>query len=316
MVSAAEQTALAADKPLFLVKNILRDINIARPGGPEWRDGATGNWPVGLDVSDPAFPAIRAQDGKPNLVTKPVNTGLVAYTLIFDVTTNPGGVANLLDAFVIGNHNFGDLERSVTITITVEFSASDTFAAPTTIGTFVNPTDNFRLASYNLNSFTTYSATRSIRITIVSDTALLTTPKIGQFFLGGRRQMGHKADRPVNEFSYRTGQTSVVLQTGNRNNFVNFRGQSILTRSWRPQDGVDDSGLDDTLTLKNIINDLRGTFVYVEDPSTGVQEFQFTQLSDPSLALIKGRGINYFDSTQLVMEEQGAPFIINEQGVT
>lgn len=313
MVTAAEQAALAKDKPLFLVRNILKEINSARPDGPEWRDGATGNYGAGTDVTAPGFDAIRAQDGRPNLRTKPVNTGLSAYTIIFDMTPSPDGVDNELDALVIGNHNFGDLERSSTITITVEFAAGSTFAGATAIASFVNPTNNFRLASFNLNAFTRYTATRFVRITIVSDTALLTTPAFGELFMGRRRQMGHKADRGFTEFSYITGKETLNLAIGNSVDFVNFKGKAVLPRVWRPQDGVDDTGLDDALTMKEIVNEIDGTFIYAENPSTGLQKYLFCKI-DGNLDLIKN-AINYFNATPLVLREQG-PFLIKEQGVS
>ena len=266
-IPSAELAALALDKPIFASANALRDYNTA----PAWF--TTRTW-LGTQVDEPNAPGRWVHDDSMRVQTNPVSTmtGAAAH-LLFDLDDAAG---NEIDMVIIGNHNFAELAG----TINVAVYCADDSAFTTNLNLMASwsgvSTDDRLVDLSLLHTAVTnrrFSSARyvSIDITTTSNfTAPNPRPKIGEVFLGRRRQLARKHDYPGDDQAESSRIDLFESEGGYSTAYRRAYGRRDLDLMWTA-DQADDLGIDDQATWRAIWSDMaRGTrpVWYLREPST------------------------------------------------
>lgn len=283
--SAAEQAAQAADKVLFLARNVLKHCFVLA----DWKNAS------GFARNLTGYEADYAADGLADIPTKPevASPAEVVCDLLFNIDASINGAANVVDGIVITGHNFHTLARAyaTTLTVTAEIADDDVFTGPDvtqlaqwsiTAG-YRNP----RLVSFDLaGAAGRYTSVEWFRLRISSPVAFsLNVPEVGEVFLGRTRQLGRAPDRP---FDYRAARSTVSThrtKTGQPSTYELFAHETPLSMVLSAYDGTDDAtGLDDVATLRALYEDTYGgvePFIVVPQPETYPTRAHLARLEPP-----------------------------------
>lgn len=221
-LTAAYLAFTAADKPLFMANNVLRDYN-ARP---QWRTG--GSWASGSDITDPSYPTWLGYDGKGASRTAPTLTGgSAAYSYLCDLVEGTDA-DHSFDMAVVWNHNFHLLDG--TVTVRLEIADDNAFTTNlTTLTTWTVVTDPSRLVSLNLNNNRRYTNARYVRLRITTSAGSFTTaPAFGELWLGRRRQMSIYPNLPYEMKRLRSTVADFTAKSGARIRYVHNAGQRVF----------------------------------------------------------------------------------------
>lgn len=256
-LTANEIADFAADKPLAAVQTV--------PMGSDVRWTEVGTF-VATDRTDADYPTSWAYDGYPDYKTQPDSTAASTWYLIYDF-----GAGNEIDldcAFIIG-HNFGTLSLT---TVQVEIADDSLFTVNlTTIADFGSPADDTRLVDYSLNALR-YTNIRYLRLKLSRGSNF--TPEIGELFLGRRRQLGRKPDRPFDDYA-RARRASVAETLGGKTHSVlHYDGKFMLEASWILDDATYVSD------WKAFGQACTGPFVWSYDPTTYPDSWYLMTLGD------------------------------------
>ena len=293
--SAAEQTAQAADKTLFVTRNTLRSL----AADPAWTTGA------GASADASGYSASFACDGIADNPTHPAvqSPTVSTYRWTANLTTSPNGVDNVIDSVAILGHNFHTIARqlSATITVNVEIANSSAFDAGhqylllyqwTVTGAYTCP----RLVALNLTSnYGRYTAVPWLRVVVASTVAFDGDhlPEIGEVFAGRSRQLGRRPDRPWDPRSSTTQLSRQRAKTGAVSTYELYSHVSDAKLLYSAHDGTDNAtNLDDVATLESWYQDTyagRDPFVFVDSPNTSPAQAQLVALDPPT------RKLDFFD---------------------
>lgn len=280
---SAELAALALDKPLFAVKNALRTYNTA----PAWF--TTRSW-LGTQIDEATAPGRWVHDDTMREQTAPSSsmTGAAAH-LLFDLDDTAG---NEIDMVIIGNHNFAELNGSVDVAV---YCADDnTFATNLNLmASWSGVATPDRLVDLSLlhTAVTNrrFSALRYVAISITTSgsfSAPNAQPRIGEVFLGRRRQLARKHDYPGDDQRETSRIDTFESESGYMTNFRRAYGRRDVDLMWTA-DQADALGLDDQATWRSIWSDsTRGTrpLWYLREPSTTPGDAVLMRMPSPARA--------------------------------
>jgi len=295
-VSAGDQSAVAADKPLFIATNAAEFPQQT----PQWRTG--GNWASGSDDTAAGYSGRRAYDRQPQNQTKATTSGTTFY-LLFDLhttSTDPSiGEAATIDAVAVLNHNLGTLLTGAdTATVSVQISETLSFTINYTIASRAGINTDERIIFYNLGvpeggSFETYTGVRYARLKIETTTSII-PPSIGQVILGRRRQVSARPDVPYDDQALASNTTDFVSESGTITRYTRYSGGRTFAPTWTPT-GSDAYSLDDVTTIRQWFEDCSygsKPFLYVDKPhseretsQTGITRSGHYVLAEPALEM-------------------------------
>lgn len=251
-LSAADLAAMAADKPLFVGTNCLRD-----PSAVEWRTG--GSFAAGSDGTDSDYPTSQAYDGFAHgLDTRPSSANDPWY-LICDF-----GEARDFDTVAIIGHNLDGTA--------VAAQVADDNAFATNLQTVASwaPTasDPTRLVSAALDhsgsSSFKYSA-QYFRLYINPTGALV--PRISELIVGRRRQLQWTANDPYDPALYRTRGDSFRSKSG----VMTFAARSVKQRLLDANYTITSGYITTVASLFELDTDGgQHPFLYIPAPSSAV----------------------------------------------
>lgn len=270
-VSAAEQAARARDVPNLVANNVLERYVAL----PQWR--VSGSWASGTDISDnDTYPVWRAFDRQAHLYTQPTTVnGETEVSFLLDLTAGTTDADTIDSAFVVG-HNFHLLGGNLSVTLDISdvntFSGAD--PSTLTLVTWTNPTTSQRFGTQNfVTTQARYTSVRYLRLRIrkTSGTFSSVIPKIGELWIGRRRQLGRFPKTPWDEASTQSSFADFVADGGTRVRYAKNRGGRVLEPSFWAT--TSDGGIDTITTLRAWWNDCeQGTkaSLFVESPFTVV----------------------------------------------
>lgn len=266
-LSAAVLAAKDADKPLFVGNNVLRNYN-ARP---QWRTG--GSLASGSDITDPSYPTWLGYDGKGASRTAPTLTGgSAAYSYLCDLVE---GTAEeyTFDTCVVWNHNFHELNG--TVTVRLEIADDNSFSSNlTTLATWTFTgltTQRGRIVEFNLNNNRRYSSARYVRLRLTTNAGggFTTAPAFGELWLGRRRQLGYYPNLPFEAKRLRSDVSDFKPKSGARIRYTLNEGQRVF--SLVMSTGGANTSIDTEDELRGFWRDCRygsRSFIFVPQPDT------------------------------------------------
>lgn len=272
-ISSDEITAKGRGYPMLLGTNVLERYNEL----PQWR--TSGVWSLGADSTSSAGPTRLAFDRVGLSQTFSVASGATTVSLIFDLTTS---ASTSFDTIVILGHNFPSVvnlgEVSVDIANDDAFGAGNVnnivawASASDWTATNGNPK---RLIGTNLQNGVTspvrFSNVQYLRLKFdVSIGVFTTLPKVGELWVGRRRQLTLKGEIPFADRPYNGEGATFRSQSGNAIRHSLFSGASDRSVTFNTG-GTAIGALDSTTQLRLFASDTNygaKSFLYIEDPST------------------------------------------------
>ncbi len=197
-LSAAETANRAADKPLLGVQMIPTSPTVER-----WNTEGTI---AGGDHCDASYPARRAQDGFPHLVTKTDGSAGLGWFFVIDF----GTAGCTFDFVALMGCNFATWLPSAAVTFELDNgnpnpgdTPDGTFTNIVTVASFAAPTTNDRLIDLDCHHTGAvplrYSDVRYARLHFVNN-ATPYTPEIGELIVGRSYQLPYNPDRPFADY--------------------------------------------------------------------------------------------------------------------
>lgn len=277
-LSSKYQSRLAADKSMLIASMIP-----THPDYAKWVEEAVftigGDITTWSDRSASGYPARKAYDGFPDLVTKPsISPTDDCFALHFDL----GELVQFDSAFITG-HNLGTI-GSITA-LELQIADDNGFATSlTTVADLTDfggaPTDDNRLRVLSLSHDAdagrahdtaadagpnVYSA-QYVRL-YIKKTGTNIIPEIGELILGSRTQLAYRPNRPFDDYSLSEDSEIVVTRGGVVHKALNSRRAFILAGEF----DVDDD--DDADDLAQWFRDTTGPFVWIGSPGTSPEKW-------------------------------------------
>ena len=295
-ITAGQSSALAADKPLLLSKNLLEGTygyatDVTGGSGPEtisacWRSTKASSDHLPMAVSDatansdPWQSPTRAFDRKIGAFTAPFladdaagPTGTYSYYKhCFIARINTNTIDNPIDTIVIGSHNLNQLAATVGSTtypllVTVHVSDTPDFSTYQQVVQW-NMTlrssgfNNRRLVLVPVVTYYNVSYVQVVFSLASGGGSVLPAPQIGEVFVGPRRQLSRRPDTE----SFDTDTTENVMGTfsstsGVKSRYSISRGREIRAPKFYPSGDpllgtTDLYGLDDLQTFEDFWKDI------------------------------------------------------------
>lgn len=304
-VSAVELAAFANGGPILGGFNALKLKN----NPAKWTLTGTA---AGADVTAPAFDAFRAHDGRPNLPTKPTLSVVRDFYLNFDLVT----IGQLVDMISGVGTNFYELAGTITLTAEYDDAGIGTFTGPNTViaATWLpDPMDKpKRFTSFNLEGSNERITKRYWRLHVNSSIDFAVAPSISELFLGRRWQMVRPGDRPFVKVGVQNIGTGFRSSGGNSSDYIDEERVAAFSRVWSPKDYEDESGLDDSQTIRSWFRDVKGgrhAFVYCDEPSANPNQWYWMRLPIGSqrLEMVYASSPCKFDDVAIFMQEEAPP---------
>lgn len=269
-LSGLEQAAQLAGKPIFLGAgaNALRSFLTAA----EWssaRTWATGGSGGGTNLTRTAEPTRWAHDARLHARTRPNASGGSSMFLLLELDTAT------IDTVIIANHNFASIAGCE-----VRAGVADDSAFSTNLRVIAEWTafDGSRLVAIDLTDggahgageYRRFSTVRYAYVEVItSGTFAVTVPRIGEVWMGQRRQLGRHHDRPGDNQALESRTDMMEADSGAVSSYVRHQGRRAVNLSW-VSDEADDYG-DDVATWRGIFetDTAHGTLpvFYIGDPS-------------------------------------------------
>lgn len=269
-LSALEQAAQLAGKPVFLGANALRSYVTAAEWSTAltWASGASGG---ATNQTRAGSPPRWVHDGRLSARSRPNAANVSTYYLLFEID---GSIP--IDAVVLAHHNFVDIPDCEVRLGLADDSSYLTFRR--TIASWSNIGDARRLVALDLTDNGAHGAGEFRRFTdaqyaylevVTSGVFTPTTPRIGEIFLGRGRRLARAHDYPGDDEALESRVDDHEADGGDVARFVRHRGRRVLDVAWTA-DSEDELG-DDLATWRALFeNDLEdGTLpaFYVRDPA-------------------------------------------------
>jgi hypothetical protein len=268
-LSANVLAAMAADKPLILGTNVLRDMAAA---DLQWR--TTGSFSSGSSGTDTSYPTRRLYDGYVSLATRPSSAQNTWYLLM------QWSSAVAFDSICIIGHNFGAMTVTLQVADDAAFTSNlVTLATWTLAGATLKRQTSFALTHAG-GSALKYSAVSYARLKF-DGTSL--RPEIAEILLGERRQLLHNPAEPWAPDDYHSEVSDVRTLGGQMTRYMWYRGQRRISAELST---YDTASATDLVTLYT--TDLAyGTkpFLWVDQPTTAPQKAFLMMLDDPDQSI-------------------------------
>lgn len=196
-IPAGEDAARLANKPFLVTPNLLAKRYTQLP---QWR--VSGRWDTGTDISDydtycPWF----ATDLCADALSAPTSAvlGQSEVSLLFRADNVEW------DTLLLLNHNFHSLGS--TLVADFDLSDDDDFdprrsPAPCTFSTFTNGRRRMAYGGLGVYRFASASVMR-LRLRFTDASTFATIPRIGEVWLGRRRQLSYMSNEPWDPHHYR-----------------------------------------------------------------------------------------------------------------
>lgn len=283
-VSAGNQSAIAANKPLFMVSKTAAGMAQALARS-EWR--TTGSFSSGSDQTATGYSTARSYDHFPAVETMPDNSTTPNY-LIFDFGTP--GIA--FDSVAIVGHNFGSM--LTTVSVDIEIANDTAFSSGLrTIGTIASMTaGRVCWLSLGIPAGASFEAYTGVQYARVKMTGIDRVPTIGQVVFGTRYQMSQRSNVPYDDQEFHSNVVDFVSQGGHLSRYVRHSGRRDFNLAWTPT-GADAYGLDDLTTLRSWFAAIEygsKPFLFIDQPeaekhATGITKQAHYVTASPDLAL-------------------------------
>lgn len=259
-LSADELAQMAADKPILGGSQVLEDATDA-----QWRQ--SGSFASGSDETDSDWPARRAYDRQDYLQTRPDSSQNTWY-MIFQLP------AVEFDFLAIFNHGMGGETVSAEVADDNAFSTNLQEIYSVTAG-------GGRIVSFSLkhtgSDALRYSSVDYFRLKVVGTNIL---PRLGEIWLGRRRQLDQQPLVPWDEKAKRSSVDYFESASGVRHAYIRNQGQRLMAATFNPH----------TTTYKDAIEnwfsdcDYGGSpFVYCDKPTTSPTDAVVMSLDAPEL---------------------------------
>lgn len=294
--SAAKIALHNADKPAAWGENHVRSLTSSTL---QWRTG-TATWAAGSDGTATLGPVDFLADGFTDQRSYP-NASADPWTLLFDF----GAAGVDFDSIAILYHNYSSIAGMV---VTVDIADSTNFVTNVqTIATWTPGTSTKRLVALELDhgggtSIFEYTTVRYMRI--VQNPTAGAVPRIGEVFVGSRKQLKHNPSIPWDERARSSAWEENVTYGGRKNRVVHHRGRRRLAAALKPAEAP---YIDDLWDLYKT-DTQHGTqpFLWIDKPNTDPQGAALMMM-DADFDYPRG-GPNHRDLT-LLAEEQGPHFV-------
>jgi hypothetical protein len=328
-VSAAEQSALTGGRPLLLATNHVRNIrsgttNLEWSSSGDWADSA----PAGAgNRTDASYPTSRAWDGFLHADTRPtgaagtegsgLNTRYVYY-LLADLD-EASTATHTVDSVMVRPLNVSSWPGVCTVQVQI----ADDAAFSTNLVTIASFTSTSladrKLVDFNLttgvgaNLYGRFTSVRYARLRISSTATWGTVrPRIGEWVLGRRRQLGHNPRIPHDDRPALSAVGDFASKSQLRSRYVYASGQRNIEAGLMPSTSGT-YAIDEVAELRSWFAECGyGTrpFLYLEPVVSGQSQVSYWMvLEDPSLMMpLNGP---FHRSVTLAMQEQ-PPFATSE----
>lgn len=253
-IDSAELALATAGKPIICGLNAMHLSGV----DARWTPGGTFT----TDESDPDFPAFRGHDRLTQYPTKG-DTGGTAWYYVVSLPA-----ATEYDFVAFTGHNFGDLTSALA---TVQIDDGATFPSPVAIMGPVSLDGNKRRI---LLLTSRYTGDHYLRLRITTGASEI--PEIGELWLGRRRQLSRKPNRPYDPSGpHLTMGASFRSQSGVETFYPHSRGQRVVRANLNPDSTADQATLRAAYTDAN-----HGTepIIWIEQPDTAPEEFLITTM--------------------------------------
>jgi len=273
-IGATELALTAADKPMLLGANIMRDIDAAY-----WV--IAGTYTPGSDDTDSDGPTKFAWDDAQAGRTY-ASTNNDPHYLVWKYTPSAAVAAatGLFDSVVILNHNL----YTIGADITVEMSDSTDFATrKETLVAKYTVSSNRRQVHLDLNTDKRYGCSNTdpiyFRIKVEGQSAVA---KIGEVLLCRRRQLKHQPRVGYDKLNLRSRVETFEASDGSRTVYVHHKGRQHIDMLLDPHE---DAYIADIETFYEDDTDM-GTepFLWLPEPTTDPQNAPFMRLDPPELS--------------------------------
>jgi len=269
-ISAAEQAAFAAGKPLWVGINAARSYLTSA----EWssaRTWATGGSGGGTNLTNSSAPPRWAWDDRLGARTRPTSALVSALYLLFDFDDAA------VDAVVLANHNFADIagcEVRVGVADDSAFATNRRVIAEWTSfnGARLVALDLTDGGAHGAGEYRRFTGVRYAYLEIVTSGVfgVVPVPRVGEVCLGRRRQLARAHDYPSDDRALVSRVDEYEAEGGATARLVRYAGRREFEATWTA-DELDALGLDDMATWRSLYSDL-GQGVrpawYIRDPST------------------------------------------------
>lgn len=288
MASAAELAQLAIGKPFFLGDNILR----LTASTPVWNAAGTL---AGGDITEDGFPGYRAYDEHAGMYTMPdaTITAMAEIFLLFDLSA--AAAAGLEFDTLVADLDLRDCGADTTIRAQIDTDPA--FSAPqniTSADTWVgagagNNIGNFKWVKPHLTADAVFTNQGYLRIQIRRDagtTNFAGAPKIGEIYLGMRRQLSVLPQIPHDDQRRESTVADFIAYSGRRHRIVRARGAQPFPVSFAFGNDPGLAGVDDLAALRAWYADIdEGVrpFYYCDEPLESPARALFLDLPDPAL---------------------------------
>ncbi|MEK0431764.1 MAG: hypothetical protein RL139_1568 [Gemmatimonadota bacterium] len=268
-LSAGNQSAYLADKPLFLGRNALAYYNAA----PQWRTGGSGTW-AETDTTNSTWPTSLTYDRYQHIASRPAGSSASLFYLLLDLDSTAG---ESIDSVAILGNNFCSYSGN-TVTVTIQIADDSTFSS--NVRTIATWTCNYsalgsqRLTCWNLGpsggAYEVYTSLRYARLRIQGSTnfSSATPPEVSELILGRRRQMSAAPDEPWDPYGFESDVIDHRGGTGVDTRYTRVEARRHLRPTWTPSPS-DRYSLDDAATVLALYRDTaHGTrpFLWCEAP--------------------------------------------------
>lgn len=221
-IPAAELAYAAADKPILVGRNWLRESAVAT----RWNQ--TGSF-ADADESDSDGPAARGHDEYDHLQTYPDSSQTNWYYLM-DL-----GAEREIDTVAILNPS-----NTSGVTIRVQIADNNTFTTRASTLKLDTPTDNNRLIYLTLShsgaTARRYTLTRYVRIYFTKGAGFI--PKMGEVIVGRRLQLPYKPTRPFDPNRLVSDIARFQSVSGIQSTYVRSKGRSKLAATLEQDDAT------------------------------------------------------------------------------
>jgi len=248
-ISAGEQAAYLADKPLLIGTNAAESYSNAAKwvgwtsGGRDYGQSSDTTCTQADEPTAWTHNRSAAERSGPSAVAS-----ARGYALIFELD----GTVDF-DSIVLANHNFAAVTAAHTATVDVWIADDGSFgAAPRRIARWSSSLlTGPRLVSYDLNDLVTpgagvyarFSGVTWLQVAVYAASTVATLPKIGEVWLGRRRQLGEAPWAPWDADGYESDVVDAYARSGAGARVVRSSGGRVWRPRWTSQGTDDPHGL-------------------------------------------------------------------------
>lgn len=295
-IGATEAALFAANKPLLIGRNWLRDSAVTC----KWNTAGTA---AAASTPDSSGPVAYGFDDQDYLQTYPNSSQTTWYWVV-----DYGSAAMEFDSIILLNHS--NL-NGVTVTVQINTDDNDTWTDAVSIAETTVATTGGRVVFLSMQEALAgarkrISTCRYLRIKFAKGSGFI--PKVGEFIVGRCRQLKVKPDLPYDNNNLQSDVSTTKSISGVINTYVFNKGMRRLKASLTAHET---SYISDLTTFYESETDY-GTlpFIWVDDPTTTPGAATWFQLERPELSMpVQGFSLRKWD---LLAYEKGPNFYSQE----